>query len=139
MAELWLQPPPGYTEIMAEGSTDTSLLGQTGPSLAPPAKQYSEMLAGFAPSVCMSEKQVPLLQSTCNAGDLGSIPGLGRSPGGGHRNPLQGFGGKEGWGLSLANDQVCSSQACRAWAIVSFLGTLLERIFLEHMSSASQW
>ena len=24
-----------------------------------------------------------------NAGDLGSIPGLGRSPGGGHGNPLQ--------------------------------------------------
>ena len=27
--------------------------------------------------------------STCNAGDLGSIPGLGRSRGGGHGNPLQ--------------------------------------------------
>ena len=26
---------------------------------------------------------------TCNAGDLGSIPGLRRSPGGGHGNPLQ--------------------------------------------------
>ena len=26
---------------------------------------------------------------TCNVGDLGSIPGLGRSPGGGHGNPLQ--------------------------------------------------
>ena len=25
----------------------------------------------------------------CSAGDLGSIPGLGRSPGGGHGNPLQ--------------------------------------------------
>ena len=25
----------------------------------------------------------------CNAGDLGLIPGLGRSPGGGHGNPLQ--------------------------------------------------
>ena len=25
----------------------------------------------------------------CNAGDLGSIPGLGRCPGGGHGNPLQ--------------------------------------------------
>ena len=25
----------------------------------------------------------------CNAGDLGSTPGLGRSPGGGHGNPLQ--------------------------------------------------
>ena len=27
--------------------------------------------------------------SACNAGDLGSIPGSGRSPGGGHGNPLQ--------------------------------------------------
>ena len=30
-------------------------------------------------------------ESACNAGDLGSIPGLGRSPGGGHGNPLQYF------------------------------------------------
>ena len=28
-------------------------------------------------------------ESACNAGDLGSIPGLGRSPGGGYGNPLQ--------------------------------------------------
>ena len=28
-------------------------------------------------------------ESTCNAGDPGSIPGLGRSPAGGHGNPLQ--------------------------------------------------
>ena len=27
--------------------------------------------------------------STCNVGDLGSIPGLGRFPGVGHGNPLQ--------------------------------------------------
>ena len=27
--------------------------------------------------------------SACSAGDLGSIPGLGRSPGRGHGNPLQ--------------------------------------------------
>ena len=27
--------------------------------------------------------------STCNAGDLGSTPGLRRSPRGGHGNPLQ--------------------------------------------------
>ena len=26
---------------------------------------------------------------TCSAGDLGSIPGLGRFPGGGNGNPLQ--------------------------------------------------
>ena len=28
-------------------------------------------------------------ESVCNAGDLGLIPGLGRSPSGGHGNPLQ--------------------------------------------------
>ena len=28
-------------------------------------------------------------ESTCNAGDPVLIPGLGRSPGGGHGNPLQ--------------------------------------------------
>ena len=28
-------------------------------------------------------------ESACNAGDLGSIPGSGRSPGGGHGHPLQ--------------------------------------------------
>ena len=28
-------------------------------------------------------------ESVCNAGDLGSIPGPGRSPGGGHGHPLQ--------------------------------------------------
>ena len=27
-------------------------------------------------------------ESACNVGHLGSIPGLGRSPGGGHSNPL---------------------------------------------------
>ena len=28
-------------------------------------------------------------ETACNAGDLGSIPGLGRSPGGEHGNPIQ--------------------------------------------------
>ena len=28
-------------------------------------------------------------ESACSAGDPGSIPGLGRSPGGGNGNPLQ--------------------------------------------------
>ena len=30
-------------------------------------------------------------ESACNAEDLGLIPGSGRSPGGGHGNPLQYF------------------------------------------------
>jgi len=28
-------------------------------------------------------------ESTCSSGELGLIPGLGRSPGGGHGSPLQ--------------------------------------------------
>ena len=28
-------------------------------------------------------------ETACNVGDLGSVPGLGRSPGEGHGNPLQ--------------------------------------------------
>ena len=28
-------------------------------------------------------------ESACSVGDLGSVPGLGRSPGEGHGNPLQ--------------------------------------------------
>ena len=28
-------------------------------------------------------------ESACDAGDQGSFPGLGRSPGGGHSNPIQ--------------------------------------------------
>ena len=32
---------------------------------------------------------IQTVESACNVGDLGLIPGLGRSPGGGHGNPLQ--------------------------------------------------
>ena len=37
--------------------------------------------------------------SACNADDLGSIPGSGRSPGEGNGNPLQYWG--RGWGVGL--------------------------------------
>ena len=40
-------------------------------------------IAGFTPGGSGSKL------STCNAGDLGSIPGLGRCPGEGLGNPLQ--------------------------------------------------
>ena len=36
-------------------------------------------------------------ESVCNAGDLGSIPGLGRTPRGGHGNLLQYFAWKIPW------------------------------------------
>ena len=43
--------------------------------------QYLASLHGFPGSSASEE-------STCNAGDLGLIPELGRSPGGGHGHPL---------------------------------------------------
>ena len=72
--------------------------------LYPPPRVYNRHLAVFAllpmyPSV-PSKNEVILFangfaggsdgrESPCNARDLGSIPGLGRSCGGGHGNPLQ--------------------------------------------------
>ena len=38
---------------------------------------------------CQKDWVVAQMVSACNAGDLGSIPGLGRSPGEGNGNPLQ--------------------------------------------------
>ena len=45
-------------------------------------------------------------ESTCNAGDTGSIPGLGTSPGEGNGNPLQNSClrnpmGKEAWRATI--------------------------------------
>ena len=41
-------------------------------------------------------------ESACNAGDLGSIPGLGRYPGEGNDNPLQSLPGEAHGQKSLA-------------------------------------
>ena len=41
-------------------------------------------------------------ESACNVGDLGLIPGLGRSPGGGHGNPFQCLPGESHGQRSLA-------------------------------------
>ena len=44
-------------------------------------------------------------ESTCNAGDLGSIPGLGRSPGEGDGNPLK-YSGLENSMQSMGSQRV---------------------------------
>ena len=50
-------------------------------------------MAGFVNDLSTLHKGFPCgsagKESTCNAGDLGSIPGLGRSPGEGNGYPLQ--------------------------------------------------
>ena len=70
-------------------------------------------------------------ESACSAGDLGSIPGLGRSPGEGNDNPLQ-YSGLENpmdrgawWLQSLGSQRVGHST--------------LFRTFSEALSCALQW
>ena len=60
-----------------------------------PSRVMLEMLPGLGPPRSVFLNTLGFhgdsdgKESTCNLGDLGSIPGLGRSPGGGHGNPLQ--------------------------------------------------
>ena len=59
-------------------------------------------------------------ESACNVGDLGSIPGLGRSPGGGHGNPLQYFCLENPHGQrSLATWQVTVRGVTKSWTRLS--------------------
>ena len=50
---------------------------------------YIQNKTQYPSSIFMFLHTYLLTESACNVGDLGSIPGLGRSPGGGHGNPLQ--------------------------------------------------
>ncbi|CAI9175285.1 unnamed protein product [Rangifer tarandus platyrhynchus] len=72
-------------------------------------------------------------ESACNAGDLGSIPELERSPGGGHGKPFQysrlenphgqrSLAGYSPWGCRVGHDQVLST-AQHSTAYVSSLLT----------------
>ena len=45
-------------------------------------------------------------ESACKVGDLGSMPGLGRSTGAGHGNPLQYSGLENSMGVSLSSKSV---------------------------------
>ena len=49
----------------------------------------SATITWFFWSITLSTQWLSSKESTCNQGDMGSIPVLGRSPGGGHGNPLQ--------------------------------------------------
>ena len=90
---------------------------------------------------------------TCNSGDLGSIPGLGRSPGGGHGNPLQysclenphgqkSLASYSPWGHKELdpNEQLSTTQhmliqsACISW----FLGTQGPESLTDSSSAAMQ-
>ena len=91
-------------------------------------------------------------ESTCNAGDLALIPGLGRSSGEGHGNPLQysclenphgqrNLAGCSTWGrkewdptewLSTAN---VHSLGVQAWEILQIVFVLYESLLLRMLTS----
>ena len=50
-------------------------------------------------------------ESTCNAGDLGSIPGLGKAPGEGKGYPLQYFGVENSMVISGGQSSGASASA----------------------------
>ena len=64
----------------SEGKESTCNVGDSG--LIPGLRLPTPVFLGFSGGSDSKE-------STCNAGDLGSTHRLGRSPGGGHGNPLQ--------------------------------------------------
>ena len=76
----------GCTELNVKGQRLGSTAGKHawGPPAPPEAPPETPPLNCFGLVHGSDGKE-----STCNAGDLGSIPELGRSPGGGHGSPLQ--------------------------------------------------
>ena len=72
------------TKFITTGSQRSQInLGLTQDYIHVPPFPTSVILLGYVPGG--SEVKA----SACNVGDLGSIPGLGRSPGEGNGNPLQ--------------------------------------------------
>ena len=60
------------------------------PSVPDVAKQFSTSLLWTSQVTQQAVKDPPAMQeTTCNAGDAGSVPGSGRSPGGGNGNLLR--------------------------------------------------
>ena len=57
-------------------------MASDGPPKSPDSKRGPYLILGFPGSSGSKEP-------ACNAGDVGLIPGLGRSPGEGNGNPLQ--------------------------------------------------
>ena len=96
--------PPGFKCILNNPESNAPSLSSQSKktdvkfcSMPPPGgvtRQYSNKATAAPPVGRFVDKDKAAggsdaKASACNAGDLGSIPGLGRSPGEGNGNPLQ--------------------------------------------------
>ena len=75
-------------------------------------------------------------ESACNAGDLGSIPVLGRSPGEGNGNPLQ-YSCLEKFSIEMLSYN--DSSVTLNHALKTFVGTSLMVQFLRLLSVQAVW
>ena len=95
---------PGKPRYMYTPSSSGRRKWQPTPVLVPGKSQGQRSLVGYSPWGCRESDTTEVTEhtaalgspdssagkeSTCNAGNPSQIPGLGRSPGGGHGNPLQ--------------------------------------------------
>ena len=97
-------------------------------------------------------------ESACNAGDLGSIPGLGQSPGGGHGNPhhysyLENLHGQRNlavyspWGRkeSDTTERLSTTQLlfsiiiCRLTALLVFMKDCRQILYSWHILQWESW
>ena len=80
---------PDFLICISRSSPALALDPTLPPSFLIQLSHYHLLASGFStPGVGFPGSSAGK-ESTCNAGDLGLIPGLGRSPGGGHGSPLQ--------------------------------------------------
>ena len=99
---LWLFESPGKAQHLGS----ESLVTQMRPNLT-----YQVSFPGSSDGK----------ESACNAGDLGSIPGSGRSPGKGNGNPLQSscLGNSMDRRASWAHESVRSQRVGHDWATIT--------------------
>ena len=89
----WVAFPFSRESSQPRDRTQVSCIGNCSLPLAPPGKPFYMVLHGDLIHICGSAGK----ESAFNEGDLGLIPGLGRSPGEGKGYPLQYSGWRIPW------------------------------------------
>ena len=82
MQETWVQSL-GWEDLLEKGKVPTPVFW--------PGEFHGVKKSWTRPGNFQTSLVSQKIESACNEGDLGLIPGLGRCPGGGHGNPLQHF------------------------------------------------
>ena len=122
----WLLLWEASTDHLQEGSTSLSLPVPHPCFNFLPASNIWLLLLGFHYGSAGKE-------SACNVGYLGSVPGLGRSPGGGHGNPFQypRPGGPQSMGSQRAGYDWVTKHSMYRWTVTSTMYTLFKHPWIN--------